>query len=372
MKFILIFLILLHPLCSVFAAADDVSRSRENAITRAVERVSPSVVGINVTQVRSYIHRSPFADDPFFRHFFPGIPVKKKVKSLGSGFFYTRSGHILTNQHVVEEATEIIVTAIGGKQYIAEKIGEDVTTDIAVLKIEGDSFPAVELGDSDDVIIGEWVIALGNPFGLFDISSKPIVTVGVISATDEDFGRQGNHRIFEDMLQTDAAINGGNSGGPLVNGNGQVIGINTWIISGSETMTSNIGFGFAIPINRAKRILDDLMNFGRVDRSFWTGIHYDYVTPPIASYLGLQTVYGVIVSEIERGSPAALAGVQVGDVIISINGQEVRRFDDVKQIIDNLDLKQDDILTLRIYRSRKFSTVRIQLEPHPDTKKRRS
>ncbi len=344
----------------------EINESRENAITRAVKKVSPAVVGINVTQ--GYFSRqSPFSDDPFFRHFWRDSPSLKKVKSLGSGFLFSKRGYILTNQHVVQDAIEIIVTVEGGRQYVAKKIGEDFTTDIAVLKIEGNDFPHAKLGNSDDVIIGEWAIALGNPFGLFDISSKATVTVGVISGTDQDFGKQNNNRIYEDMIQTDAAINSGNSGGPLVNCDGEVIGINAWIISGSETMSANIGLGFAIPINRIKRILDDLLNYGHVDRSFWTGIHYDRVTAAIARYLGLRSVHGVIVSDIDKGSPAAKAGLKISDIIFAIDENRVNKFQDVESIINSLDYKPGDVMNLRIFRDRGIYTIRIILEAHPST-----
>ena len=348
---------------------DEIWNSRHNAITRAVAAVSPAVVGINVTQ-GYYTRRSPFFDEPFFRYFYPESPYLKKVKSIGSGFIFTKDGHILTNQHVVKDAIEIIVTVEGGNQYVAKKVGEDYTTDIAVLKIEGRNFPYARLGNSDDVIIGEWAIALGNPFGLFDISSKATVTVGVISAVDQDFGRQSNDRIFEDMIQTDAAINSGNSGGPLVNCNGDVIGINTWIISGSESVSASIGIGFAIPINRVKRILNDLLNYGRVDRSFWTGIQYDRVTPSVARYLGLKTIYGVIITDIDRGSPAAKAGLKVSDVILSINGNDIHEFHDVERIINSLDLKPGDEMVLRIYRNRGIYTKTLILESHPKNYRR--
>lgn len=347
-------------------AQREINESRENAITRAVKKVSPAVVGINVTQ-GYFTRQSPFSDDPFFRHFWRDSPSLKKVKSLGSGFLFSKRGYILTNQHVVQDAIEIIVTVEGGRQYVAKKIGEDYTTDIAVLKIEGDNFPHAELGNSDDVIIGEWAIALGNPFGLFDISSKATVTVGVISGTDQDFGKQNNNRIYEDMIQTDAAINSGNSGGPLVNCNGKVIGINAWIISGSETMSANIGLGFAIPINRIKRILDDLLNYGHVDRSFWTGIHYDRVTAAIARYVGLRSVHGVIVSDIDKGSPAAKAGLKISDVIIAIDENRVNQFQDVESIINSLDFKPGDVMNLRVFRNRGIYTIRIILEVHPST-----
>jgi serine protease Do len=338
---------------------EPVFNSRQNAITRSIAEVSPAVVGINVIQVQRYYQRNPFADDPFFRQFFRDVPVEKRVKSLGSGFIISKDGHILTNQHVINDATEIIVTRVGGKQYVARKIGEDFVTDVAILKIDGDDFPYARLGDSDDVIIGEWAIALGNPFGLFDLGSKPTVTVGVISAKDQDFGRQNNERIFEDMLQTDAAINGGNSGGPLANCNGEVIGINTYILSSSG---ANIGLGFALPINRVKRILNDLINYGKVDRTWRTGITYEAMSPMVARHLGLKSSHGVIISAVEESSAAARAGLQVGDVVMGINGREVENFEDVQTIIDDQDLKKGDRLQFRIYRERRFIVIPVELE----------
>jgi serine protease Do len=338
---------------------DEVSNSRHNAITRAVAEVSPAVVGINVVQVQRFYQRSPFDDDPFFRQFFQDNPVEKRVKSLGSGFIISREGYILTNQHVVADGTEIIVTRTGGKQYVARKVGEDYISDVAILKIDGDEFPSVQLGNSDDVVIGEWAIALGDPFGLFDIGSKATVTVGVISATDRDFGRREDARIMEDMIQTDAAINSGNSGGPLVNCNGEVIGINTWILSGNGT---NVGVGFALPINRVKRILDDLINYGKVERRWYTGLRYEAMSLVTARHLGLKSRHGVIVSEVEANSPAAYAGLQIGDVIMGINGKEVEEFEDVRSIIDGLDLKRGDTLEFRIYRSQRYLKLNIQLE----------
>ena len=341
------------------ALQDEISNSRRNAITRAVADVSPAVVGINVVQVQKFYQRSPFDDDPFFRQFFQNNPVEKRVKSLGSGFIIAREGYVLTNQHVVADATEIIVTRAGGKQYVARKVGEDHVADVAILKIDGSDFPFVQLGDSDDVVIGEWVIALGNPFGLFDIGSKPTVTVGVISATDRDFGRQDNDRIMEDMIQTDAAINAGNSGGPLVNCLGEVIGINTWILSGNGT---NIGLGFALPINRIKRILDELINYGQVDRRWYTGLRYEAMSLITARRVGLMSNHGVIVSMVEPNSPASRGGLAQGDVIMGINGREVEDFEDVKNIIDGLDLKRGDTLQFRVFRNRRYLNLSIQLE----------
>ncbi len=358
------------PCAAADTHAESILASRRNAITRAVEKVSPAVVGINIIQEKYYIRRSPFSDDPFFRHFFSDIPIKKKVKSLGSGFLFQQDGYILTNQHVIENAAEIIVTVAGGLQYMGKVIGEDVITDVAVLKIEGRTFPVVNFGDSEEVIIGEWAIALGNPFGLFDRSTSPIVTVGVISAKGQDFGRLDNQHIYEDMLQTDAAINSGNSGGPLVDSEGRVIGMNTWIISGSDTKSANIGIGFAIPINRVNRIINDLMVYGYVDRNFWTGIYYDRLTVPAARKLGLKSVYGVLITGIDKNSPAEKAGLQVNDVIVAINGQDVNDYSDVKRIRENSDLKKGDTITLRVFRKRSFYTKKVKLEAHPDTYER--
>jgi serine protease Do len=347
----------------------NITSSRQTAITRAVEKVGSAVVGINVTQ-GYYAQHHPFIDDPFFRHFFRESPQYQKVKSLGSGFLISNKGFILTNQHVVKDAIEILVTLAGGKQYPAEKIGEDFTTDIAVLKIKGDNFSTVQLGDSDDIIIGEWAIALGNPFGLFDVSQNATVTVGVISAKDQDFGLQNNKRIFDDMIQTDAAINSGNSGGPLVNSLGQVIGINTWIISGSESISASIGLGFAIPINRVKRILDELINYGHVDRSYWTGISYDNLTPSVARYLNLKSAYGVIITDVQQKSPAAKAGLKIYDVILSINDNEIVATRGIEELMDSSDLKSDDVLAIQVIRNRNVYTKRVRLEQHPKNNNR--
>ncbi len=349
---------------------DTITKSRHNAITRSVAKVSPAVVGINVTAVREYYRPSPFANDPFFRHFFPNYRIMREVESLGSGFIFSPEGHILTNYHVVESAVEIIVTMAGGDQYEAEVIGDDFKTDIAVLKIKSDKeFPYIDFGNSDDIIIGEWAIALGNPFGLFDVSAKPTVTVGVISATGQDFGRQSGGRVYEDMIQTDAAINSGNSGGPLVNSQGKVIGINTFIVPASGS-TGNIGIGFAIPINRVKHHLDDLLKFGKVKRNFWTGIQYDELTPMVARYLGLESTDGVIITDIETNSPAEEAGLQYGDVILKINGKKVVNSDDVKKIIESEDLKQGDTLKLVISRRGELYEANVTLKPYPKNRKR--
>ena len=243
---------------------------------------------------------------------------------------------------------------------VAESIGEDERYDVALLKIKGDDFPYIPLGNSDDSIIGEWVIAFGNPFGLFDVSSKPTVTVGVISATDMDFSDQSHS--YQGMIQTDASINGGNSGGPLVNSLGQCIGINTFIFSGSEYIKGSIGIGFAIPINRVKKILPDLKNIDRMDRSFTTGLEVENINRLVAMMLGISSNDGVIVSRVARRSPAQRAGLKVGDVIVAIDGQRVRSTTDVQKIINAVDVNETRSLKLTVFRDGNLFEVDMELE----------
>ena len=233
-----------------------VDNSRQNAITVAIEKVSSAVASINVTQVEQYAI-SPFQRDPWFEYFFPPEIRQREVKGSGSGIVISPDGYVLTNDHVVENASKIIVTLKGGKQYDADIVGVDELTDLALLKLDGKNFPYVKMGNSDNLIIGEWVIALGNPFGLFDVNQQPTATIGIISGKDLDFGLQ-NGKVFQSMIQTDAAINPGNSGGPLVNSRGELIGINTFIYTGDSSRQGSIGIGFAIPINRARRIAEEL------------------------------------------------------------------------------------------------------------------
>ncbi|MBI4534675.1 MAG: trypsin-like peptidase domain-containing protein, partial [Ignavibacteriae bacterium] len=207
-------------------ASNAIYNSRRNAITHAVAVASPAVVGINVIEVRQYRYRSPWGDDPFFRQFFPDRTYTQQVQGLGSGFIISPDGYILTNDHVAGNAKEITVTLTSGEKYKAELVGSDQISDIALMKIDGKDLPHIRLGNSDDVITGEWVIAFGNPFGLFDISDKPTVTVGVVSATNMNL-RSQDGRVYRGMIQTDAAINSGNSGGPLLNSLGEVVGVNS-------------------------------------------------------------------------------------------------------------------------------------------------
>lgn len=259
---------------------------------------------------------------------------------------------------VAGNAVKIVVTTIDGKQHDARLVGADDLTDIALLKVDdGGPFPALRLGNSDDVIVGEWVIAMGNPFGLFEINNKPIVTVGVVSSTGLNFPDvQG--RSYRDMIQTDAAINSGNSGGPLLNANAEVIGVNTFIYTGGGA--GSIGIGFAIPINRVKKIVDELKVKGKIERSFKTGISVQNLTPQLARYFGLEQERGVVVANVERNSAADRAGVKVGDVIIEANGQRVRNEQELMFAVR--EMRAGEILKLKIFRERKLIELSLKLE----------
>jgi serine protease Do len=339
---------------------DEISKSRRNAITNTVESVSPAIVGITVTEVREY--RDPFSnffgDDPFFRQFFGNRSLKQEVKGLGSGFIISSEGYILTNDHVAGNAKEIIVTMTNGEKYPAELIGTDMISDVALLKIKGKNFPCVKLGNSDDVIIGEWVITFGNPFGLFENIDKPIVTVGVVSAKGMNLSVEDN-RSYRGLIQTDAVINAGNSGGPLVNSAGEVIGINTLIYTAGVSQ-AYIGYGFAIPINRVKTIVDELQKTGKVERNFWTGMEINIVDQRIAKYFGLKDAEGVIISDIKKNSPAEKAGLKVGDIILEINGEKIQNEETIIAIIN--DAKSGDVLDLKVYRDKRTFNVNLTLE----------
>ena len=329
-----------------------IDQSRENAITRAIENASPAVASINVTQLQRF-SVNPFQRDPWFEYFFPPEIRQREVKGSGSGVVISPDGYILTNDHVVENASKIIVTLPGGKEYNADVVGMDDLTDLALLKLDGRDFPYVEMADSDDLIIGEWVIALGNPFGLFDVNQQPTATIGIVSGKDLDFGLQDG-KIFQDMIQTDAAINPGNSGGPLVNSNGKVIGINTFIYTGSSSKEGSIGIGFAIPINRARRIAEELKTKGRVVREFSTGIRAQPLDRNTASYLGIPFNEGVIITNIERNSPADKAKLELEDVIISVEKRKVKSLGDILEIIEVNDLRSGDRVKMRIWRNGRY------------------
>jgi serine protease Do len=342
---------------------NQISNSRQNAITRSVAMASPAVVGINVTEVREYTYRNPwsgmFGEDPFFRQFFGDKTYKQEIKGLGSGFLISPDGYILTNDHVAGNAKEITVTLTNKEKYKAKLVGTDMVSDIALLKIEGKNFPFIHLGNSDDILIGEWVIAMGNPFGLFDISDKPTVTVGVVSATGMNLNADQG-RIYRGMIQTDAAINQGNSGGPLINSDGDVIGVNAVIFTPNQ---GNIGLGFAIPINRVKSIVTELKKSGKVERNFWTGLEVQSVDQRIANYFELSKVEGVVVTDVKRHSPAEDGGFKPGDVIVEVNSERIGKDDDIIGIVQNS--KEGDVLQMKVLRDKKTISLSLKLEKNP-------
>ncbi len=336
---------------------EQVSQDRQTAVTRAIGKVSPAIVGINVEEVREV--RDPFMNDPFFRQFFGDVgPQRQTVRGLGSGYIISEDGYILTNDHVAGNATKISVTLTTGETVEAKLIGSDAVTDVALLKINKSGLPYVTLGNSDNNIIGEWVIALGNPFGLFEINDKPTVTVGVISALNMKVQAEGN-RSYKDMIQTDASINSGNSGGPLINVDGEVIGMNTIIYTGSQFSQGSIGVGFAISINRVKKILEELKSGGKIERNFNVGFRIQGIDDQIAKYLGLKNKDGVVVTQVQKNGIADNAGLRPEDVILSVNGIKVRSEQDL--VLEVNDMRVGEILKLKIIRGGDEKDIDIKL-----------
>ena len=251
---------------------------------------------------------------------------------------------------------------MGSAELQAELVGSDPYSDVALLKIDGENLPYLKFGNSDEVIMGEWAIAIGNPFGLFDINSTPSVTVGVISATDRDFDRTREGRIYSDMLQTDASINRGNSGGPLVNCLGQVIGMNTMIFSEGG---GSVGIGFAIPINRIREIVQELRSTGMVNRNYWIGLSVQNLNHLIALSLGIPSDNGVIISEMDPDSPAEKAGLKVGDVIMEIKDSKVNDYHSIQTILDRLDLRVGEELSMKVFREGQSQSFTLLLEEVP-------
>jgi serine protease Do len=294
------------------------------SFARVAEAVGPAVININ-TVMRSGSGRTPveeFFGDEFFRRFFGEGPERpQQQRSLGSGVIVDASGIALTNAHVVERATDIEVVTAEGKKHKAKVVGLDKRTDLAVLRLQGGGpYPAAALGDSDKVKVGDWVLAIGSPFGL-----QQTVTAGIISAKGRSIG-QGP---FDDFLQTDAAINPGNSGGPLVNMSGEVVGINSAILSRSG---GNVGIGFSIPSNMAKRIYTELVARGKITRG-WLGVSIQPLTPELAKSFGLKEPRGVLIADVVKDSPADKAGLASGDVLMEFDGRKVDAPQDLQKAV---------------------------------------
>ncbi len=373
LKYVLSFLILINPifmfagfqhsthgiLDNKDALNDDITKQRKNILTETVKKVSPAVVGINVTQIQQYQDPfSSFFNDPFFRQFYNDRTYSQKVKSLGSGYIISKDGYIVTNDHVAGNASEIYVSMTNGKHYKAKIVGTDNVSDICLLKIDADDLPCFSFGNSDDIIIGEWVIALGNPFGLFDINNRPTVTVGVVSATGMNLDPIQN-RFYLNMIQTDAAINGGNSGGPLVNCMGELIGMNT-IIYTAGGVQGNIGLGFAIPINKIRKIVSELKENGKIEREFYPGFTVQSIDEGIANYYKLETTKGVIVNRVERNTQAAKAGLEVGDIILEVEDYKVNN--DVGLVGVLQEFRTGQTVELKVMRNKDIITLKYKLE----------
>ncbi|PKL85732.1 MAG: 2-alkenal reductase [Ignavibacteriae bacterium HGW-Ignavibacteriae-1] len=349
---------------------NDISNSRRNAITDAIAICSPAIVGINVTEVRQVVYRHPFLDDPMFRRFFgnSGSRVQEyEVQGLGSGFIISPDGYILSNHHVAGNASKIIVTMTDGTKHEAEIIGSDMVTDVALLKIKGNNLPYLKLGTSSDAIIGEWVIAFGNPFGLFDRNAKPTVTVGVVSNNNINMLHEDSpyNRVYRGMLQTDAAISSGNSGGPLVNSLGEVIAMNTIIYSTSQNRqgAGSIGIGFSIPIDRVKKIVELLKSKSQIDRDYYTGIEPRELDEQLARYIGSNLQEGVVVFGMLNNSPAEKSGVKLGDVVSEIDGYKILRLEDY--LIATGDAVTGQTLNFKVLRDGKEHSVNLKLEQRP-------
>ncbi len=321
------------------------------------KKMKPVVVNISSTQVSeaqgAQEFGNPFGDDDpfsdFWRRFFGG-PIPRgpqRQRSLGSGFIIDSDGSILTNNHVVENAQKIVVKLADDEEYEAKVVGRDAKTDIAVIKINTKTpLAAAPLGDSERLQVGEWVVAIGNPFGL-----DSTVTAGIVSAK----GRHIGQGPYDNFIQTDASINPGNSGGPLINLRGEVIGINTAIFSRSGT---NIGIGFAIPINLVKELLPQLRGKGKVTRGY-LGVLIQKVTPDIADSLGMDKAYGALVANVSKDGPAEKAGVKVGDVIVEFDGKEIKDSGDLPIIVARTPV--DKKVRMKVLRDKKEVTLTVNV-----------
>ncbi len=298
---------------------DSPSAHRRTPIVNVAEKISPAVVSIGAERT-TYVRQF----DPWESFFTPYIvyPYKQRLPYLGSGVIIDPRGYVITNYHVIEGAEKVLVSLMDGREVEADIMDADKVVDIAMLKIrEEGKYPFAPLGDSDQILIGEPVVAIGNPFGKFIEDPHPTVTAGVISALNRSFNPDPNNlRVYTDMIQTDASINPGNSGGPLVNLDGEIIGINTFIMTGSG---ASHGIGFAIPVNRVSAITREITTYGRI-RPLWRDFDCVNLTPHLMQILKAPDRQGVVVRRMERGGPAEKCGIAVGDIIRRANNRDVR------------------------------------------------
>jgi len=335
------------------AVTQAVEATRRTALVDAAARVAPAVVSINVKRRERQTPQTPW--DRFF------VPrgYERVVQSWGSGFLVSADGTIITNQHVTEGADSIVVTTRDGRDFSARLLGEDPLTDIAVLRIEAGNLPTAPIGKSADLMIGEWVVAIGNPYGYLLGNSEPSVSAGVVSAVGRNLLPTGDQPgVYVHMIQTDAPINPGNSGGPLINVLGQVVGVNSSIFSNTG---GSIGIGFAIPIERALRVADELRRYGVVRRA-WVGL--DVAGSEALSEW--KETGGVRVTRVATGGPAARAGIGVGDVLLDAAGAPLRTFLDWEAI--KLDIVPGDSLRVRLRRGGHGRAVTLAVEALPTSR----
>lgn len=351
---------------SLAAADAAVTASRNNAIVAASAKCSKAVVTVNTVQTVRRRVFNPFFSPPwqdFFRDFMgpPYQEYEEEVPSMGSGFIFDPDGYILTAEHVIHGADKIEVTLPDDRTFEAKWIGSDYQHDVAVLKIEGSNFPYVELGDSSDLMIGEWAIAIGNPFGHVVESPSPTVSVGVISALNRQMksAGQGGFRLYDDLVQTDASINPGNSGGPLVNALGQAVGVNVTIITPSG---GSVGIGFAVPINVARDAARKLIAEGYPGRA-WIGAYLVEVTPAVAKYLSLPDEDGLLISDIDENAPAFKVNLRRGDVILAVNGKAVNDVDGYCSIFS--DIKPGTAVNVKVRRDGEIMDGKVPTEACP-------
>jgi serine protease Do len=300
----------------------------------------------------------------YFPGLFPRREFRQDVQGFGSGFLISPEGYIVTNDHVIERADEVIVTLSDGRQFPAQHLDSAKDYDLALLKIEGKDLPFAPLAADHELYIGEWVIAIGSPFGYLLADTQPTVTVGVISALNRDIKNQtgqSNERIYLGMIQTDAAINPGNSGGPLVDANGAVIGINTFIITGSG---GSIGLGFAVPAERAKWLIRDVKEFGRF-RQAYLGVYFVRLSANLMRALDVSDPVGFVVRDVEQGSPAYKAGLRTYDIVREINGVALKDVDTLWRLV--YEARVGDRLTFTTEREGRRSEAQITLEERPRT-----
>jgi serine protease Do len=323
-----------------------------------VKKVKAGVVKVT-SEALVQRRRSVFQDD-FFDRFFniPERGGRQRVSGTGSGFFISADGYILTNNHVVKDAIKITITDINEKKYVAQKIGADPKTDLALLKIKGKNFPFLELGDSDNLEVGEWVLAIGNPLGQ-DLS----VTSGIVSAKGREL--EGLEVDYQNFIQTDAAINQGNSGGPLINMQGKAIGINSVILS---TSGGNIGIGFSIPSNMAKKVISDLKKEGRVIRGY-LGVQINYIPDEEAKDYGFPQG-GVLIGKVDEDTPAKEAGLKKYDLIVEVDGKKIKSHRELRNIIAGH--SPGDVVRLTIFRGNDKKTIDVKVTEAPDSVKIRS